>query len=248
MNKRKTPVNNAFYDELNNNWYDAYDHPIALLRAENALRNPWIHTITEEKLGKKCRILDIGCGAGFLTNYLAKQGHEVHGVDLSEKSLKIAREGDLTKSVRYQRSSAYELPFSSEYFDVVCAMDLLEHVEEPGQVVKEAARVLKPQGLFFFHTFNRNWLSYLMVIKGVEWCFYNTPQHMHVYSFFIKPKELKEICKGHSLQIEVLVGVSPNMNCSSFWKMVLNRKVDDRFQFAFTPSLRTGYSGYALKI
>lgn len=248
MKKRKIPINNAFYDGLNHGWHDAYDHPIALLRAENALRNPWIQTITEEKLGKKCRILDIGCGAGFLTNYLAKQGHEVHGVDLSEQSLNVAKKKDTTKSVNYQRSCAYELPFTSEEFDVACAMDLLEHVEEPARVIKEASRVLKSGGLFFFHTFNRNWLSYLMVIKGVEWCFYNAPPHMHVYSLFIKPSELKEICANHLLNVEVLVGVSPNMSCSSFWKMVLMRKVDERFNFSFTPSLRMGYSGYARKI
>lgn len=247
MEKKRKLINNVFYDDLHNQWHEACDHPIALLRAENALRNPWIEAVVKEKIGKKCRILDVGCGGGFLTNSLAAKGYEVCGIDLSQKSLDVAKAQDQTKSVQYARASAYELPFPSDHFDVVCAMDLLEHVEQPGQVIKEASRVLKKGGLFFFHTFNRNWLSYLMVIKGVEWCFYNAPQNMHVYSLFIKPRELKEICTNHNLQVESLLGVSPTMSCSSFWKMVFTRNVDERFRFAFTPSLRTGYSGYAIK-
>lgn len=247
MQKKRPTINNSFYDDLHDRWHDCHDHPIALLRAENALRNPWVDLTVQDKQGPNRRILDVGCGGGLLSNYLAAQGHEAHGVDLSQQSLEIAKQRDQTHSVAYKRASAYELPYPDQYFDAVCAMDLLEHVEQPGQVIREASRVLKPGGLFFFHTFNRNWLSYLMVIKGVEWCFYNTPQNMHVYSLFIKPNELKEICKSHSLQVEELVGLAPKMGCSSFWKMVFTRKVDERFRFNFTPSLRTGYSGYAVK-
>jgi 2-polyprenyl-6-hydroxyphenyl methylase/3-demethylubiquinone-9 3-methyltransferase len=127
-------------------------------------------------------------------------------------------------------------------------MDLLEHVEKPFQVIQEASRVLKKGGLFFFHTFNRNLLSYLMVIKGVEWCFSNTPANMHVYPLFLKPKELSHMCINHHLLVEKLIGVSPDMKNSSFWKMVFKRKVDQNFRFIFTNSLKTGYSGYAVKI
>lgn len=247
MQKKRLPINNSFYDELHHRWHDCRDHPIALLRAENALRNPWIESVVKEKRGPNQCILDVGCGGGLLTNYLAKMGHQVSGVDLSEQSLEIARQKDETKTVEYKRASAYDLPFPNGHFDAVSAMDLLEHVEEPAQVIKEASRVLKPGGLFFFHTFNRNLLSYLMVIRGVEWCFSNAPENMHVYSLFIKPEELKQICHSHGLEVESFLGVSPNMSCSSFWKMVFTRKVDDRFTFNFVPSLLTGYSGYAIK-
>ena len=62
------------------------------------------------------------------------------------------------------------------------------------KIIQEAGRLLKPGGLFFFHMFNRNFLSWLIVIKGVEWCVPNTPKNMHLYSHFIKPYELKEWC------------------------------------------------------
>ncbi len=246
--KNRNTINNAFYDDLNGMWTDSTDHPIALLRAENALRNPWIEKVLEEKFLKPCRVLDVGCGGGYLTNTLAQKGHQVSGVDLSVQSLEVAKMSDATKSVEYLRSSAYELPFEQGTFDAVCAMDLLEHVENPAQVVKEASRVLKKGGLFFFHTFNRNFLSYFMIIKGVEWCFSNTPKNMHVYPLFIKPQELQAICENHGMRIDEIKGCRPDFSTSSFWKMVLTKKVDKDFQFIFTSSTKTGYTGYASRI
>jgi len=157
-------INNSFYDTLGEDWNEAYAHPVALLRAENRLRNPWIAS----QLLPASKVLDMGCGAGFLTNYLARLGHEVSGVDLSEQSLKVAQEKDFTRLVKYQVGDVAKLAFPDESFDVVTAMDLLEHVESPFKVISEASRLLKPGGLFFFHTFNRNFWSWLIVIKGVE--------------------------------------------------------------------------------
>ena len=245
--KHTKVINNAFYDELDTMWNESNDHPIALLRAENELRNPWIHEVLSASFPHPARILDVGCGGGYLTNFLATKGHFVSGVDLSTQSLEVAAKSDQTGSVKYTRASAYTLPFEEKSFDVVCAMDLLEHVEKPAQVVAEASRVLKKGGLFFFHTFNRNLLSYFMVIKGVDWCFSNAPKNMHVYPLFIKPQELTEICKGHNFEVKEIKGVRPDFSKQAFWKMVLMRKVDENFRFVFTSSLKTGYSGYALK-
>lgn len=246
--EKNSLINNSFYDELDEMWYESSDHPIALLRAENALRNPWIEKVIETKLGRPCSILDVGCGGGFLTNYLAQKGHQVSGIDLSEKSLMIAKKTDTTESVQYTQASAYELPFGEETFDAVSAMDLLEHVEKPELVIKEASRVLKKGGLFFFHTFNRNWTSYFIIIKGVEWCFSNAPKSMHVYPLFLKPAELEEMCNRNQLKVEEFLGLRPDFMRASFWKMVFRRKVDPEFRFIFTPSLKTSYSGFAEKV
>lgn len=245
--KNRHSINNAFYDDLNEKWSEASDHPIALLRAENALRNPWIQSVLERTFPYPCKVLDIGCGGGFLTNFLATKGHLVSGVDLSNESLSIAKGADSTESVEYVRASAYELPFSSGTFDAVCAMDLLEHVENPAHVVKEAARVLKKDGLFFFHTFNRNLLSYFMVIKGVDWCFANSPKNIHVYPLFIKPEELKESCENHGMEVVEIKGVRPVYTKKAFWKLLFTKQMEEDFEFVFTPSLKTGYSGFARK-
>ncbi len=244
---RKKNINNAFYDTLEENWIYATDHPIALLRAENALRNPWITKVIQEKKPYPCKILDIGCGAGLLTNPLAHQGHIVSGIDLSSSSLELARKLDTTKTVDYQVAQAERLPFAENSFDVVSAMDLLEHVNDPALVIKEASRVLKPEGLFFFHTFNRNFISYLIIIKGVEWFVKNAPANMHVYPLFITPKELTNMCQLNQLQVEMTQGMRPDFAHKAFWKMLMTRKVDPSFTFTFTPSLMTGYVGFAKK-
>lgn len=237
-------INNAFYDKLEEGWYTASDHPIALLRAENAVRVPWII----REIGKNKTVLDIGCGAGILTNALSKEGHTVFGIDLSASSLKVAQKYDTTQKVSYQIASAYELPYPDQTFDIVCAMDVLEHVEEPSRLIAEASRVLKSGGRFFFHTFNRNLLSYLLIIKGVDWCVPNAPKNMHVYPLFIKPSELKTMCKNHHLEIANLQGFVPQIFSTGFLKMTFQRQVPENLPFRFSKNLLTGYCGFAKKI
>src|SRR4051812_32132541 len=163
-----TGVNNELYHALGDRWYRAQDDPVALLRAESRLRNPWVAQEIEHTFGDaRCRVLDIGCGGGFLSNYLGQLGHEVTGLDVSLDALRVASAHDHSGAVHYMRGEALELPFADSSFDVVCAMDFLEHVEDPERAIAEAARVLKPSGMFFFHTFNRNLLSWLVIIKGV---------------------------------------------------------------------------------
>src|SRR5580704_14840772 len=141
-------VNNEIYAALGDLWYTAEDAPVALLRAESRLLNPWVAAEVTAKLGeRRCRILDVGCGAGFLANHLGALGHDVTGLDASDDALAVAARHDPRHTVRYQKGDALELPFEDASFDVVCAMDFLEHVEDPEQAIAEAARVLKPSGI-----------------------------------------------------------------------------------------------------
>lgn len=245
--KKKDQINNQFYDELHHEWYEREDHPIALLRQENKGRNPWISSVLKEKFpGTRLKVLDIGCGGGLLTNHLAHD-HEVTGLDLSLESLEIAKKFDPSSRVKYLHADALYLPFENESFDVVIAMDLLEHVEDPKKVIAEASRVLKKGGLFFFHTFNRNLLSYLLIIKGVDWFVPNAPKNMHVYDLFIKPKELKSWLSEFSLEVLDLKGFVPKIFSKGILELLFQRRIKENFQFQFSPSLLTGYVGFSEK-
>ena len=118
------------------------------------------------------------------------------GLDASQEALSVAARHDGTARVRYERGDALTLPYPDASFDAVCSLDFLEHVEEPERVVAEVARVLRPGGLFFFHTFNRNFWAWLVIIKGVEWFVRNTPKDLHVLRLFVKPEERRFVSAG----------------------------------------------------
>jgi 2-polyprenyl-6-hydroxyphenyl methylase/3-demethylubiquinone-9 3-methyltransferase len=240
-------VNNDIYSMLGSRWYEAEDDPVALLRAEARLRNPWVAgTIADVFEQRRCSVLDVGCGAGFLSNYLAEQGHRVTGLDAAGDSLNVAARHDKTESVEYRLGDAQHLPFESGTFDVVCAMDFLEHVDSPDRVIAEVSRVLTPSGLFFFHTFTRNWLSWLIVIKGVEWFVKNTPHDMHVLRMFLKPEEVTAMCRSHGLGSVELYGARPLFD-AAFFKMLLTGAVPEDFGFTFSPSTKLAFTGFARK-
>ena len=239
------PINNQLYDQLGERWYGADDDPVALLRAESRLRNPWVSSHLSERHGRTARLLDIGCGAGFLSNALAREGFEVVGLDASSASLTVARRHDETNGVRYDVGDALALPYPAASFDAVSAMDFLEHVEDPAAVVAEAARVLRPGGTFFFHTFNRNLLAWLVVIKGVEWFVKNTPRHMHLLQLFVKPEELRAMCEDKGLSVVELHGSAPVVWSKAFFRMLATRVVPPDFRFMATNSLLLGYTGFA---
>lgn len=241
-------INNDIYHQLGEQWYTAKDNPVALLRAEARTRNPWvIREIERAFLHGPGNILDVGCGAGFLANELARKGFDVTGIDASKQSLDVARQYDHTGQVQYQLGDATRLPFADHSFRIVCAMDFLEHVENPEQVVQEISRVLQPDGLFFYHTLNRNLISWLIGIKGVEWFVSNTPPNLHVYRYLITPDELRGYCERAGMRVQRVLGSVPIITKSAFWKLLLTGQVEDDFEFKLTSFPLIGYLGMAKK-
>lgn len=240
-------INNEIYETLGERWYEAFDDPVALLRAENNLIGPWVKDrIRNNFLDTPMSILDVGCGAGFLTNSLAEDGHRVTGLDLSKESLNVARRHDHTHSVNYREGNALQLPFPDKSFDVVTCMDFLEHVTAPAKVISEAGRVLRPGGLFFFHTFNRNIVSWFFAIKCLEWLVKNTPKNMHVIELFIKPEELRKYCSEAGLDTVEIKGLKPVIGNIPL-KSLFTGVVPEDMRFEFTRSLMISYLGYARK-
>jgi 2-polyprenyl-6-hydroxyphenyl methylase/3-demethylubiquinone-9 3-methyltransferase len=247
------PINNKIYDDLGDRWYTAQDDPVALLRAESKLKNPWVfdqinfHFALDSKMDlQNIKVLDVGCGAGFLSNSLAQQGLTVTGVDLSLASLEVARRYDQTKSVNYQVADAGRLPYLDQSFDVITAMDFLEHVENPKMIIEELSRVLKPKGVLIYHTFNRNIFSYFIIIKFVEWFVKNTPKQMHVLRLFIKPAEMIQYCEAANLKWVKHIGIRPVIGTISF-RDLRSGIVPIGLRFQFTPNLLLSYLGVAKK-
>lgn len=246
-NPNENPINNGHYNEYGEKWYTSNDDPVALLRAESKAMFPWVlENIQEHFPYGEASILDIGCGAGFLSNSLALRDYQVTGVDISPQSLEVAAHHDLSHSVTYEVADAYALPFHKESFDVITAMDFLEHVNEPEKIIEEISRVLKPGGIFIFHTFNRNQLSKLVVIKLVEKLIKKTPPNMHVTNLFITPDEMENYCRKNKLEIEHMIGIRPVFSSVPF-KNYISGTVPETLRFKLTHSIMLSYLGVAVK-
>lgn len=240
-------INNDYYNHLGDSWYNADDDPIAILRAERKVKNPWvIKKIQNHFKTNQLKIADIACGGGFLSNDMAQVFSHVSALDASQSSLETAKKNDSTKSVEYSHGDAYDLPYDDESFDVVCTMDFLEHIDDPKRVIKECSRILKPGGLFFYQTFNRNFLSWIVVIKFMEWFVPNTPRNLHVKELFIKPKELSAMLDNSTLAVIEWKGWEPKFD-KHFLESLFRKKVTKGFNFKISERLTIGYIGYAKK-
>jgi 2-polyprenyl-6-hydroxyphenyl methylase / 3-demethylubiquinone-9 3-methyltransferase len=245
--KNSQQVDNEIYDRYGERWYTAYDDPVALLRAENVVKIPWILDRIREIGAPGHKVLDVGCGGGFLSNDFAKRHFNVTGVDLSAKSIDTALAHDVTHTAKYIVADAHTLPFEDESFDIVTSMDVLEQVKDPKEIIKECSRVLKKKGLFFFHTFNRNRFSELVVIDLVEKFIKNTPKNMHVIDLFIKPEEARSYCQEAGMEVESMTGIRPVFSSVGV-KTMMTGVVSPRMRFKLTHNMLISYMGVARKL
>lgn len=161
--------------------------------------------------GSRC--LDVGCGGGILTEALAGGGAEVTGIDLAEKPLAIARgHAESTgASIDYRLTAAEDLlPEESERYDLVTCLELLEHVPDPGRLVKTCADLTRPGGQLFFSTINRDPRAWLLAIVGAEYVLNILPKGTHDYSRLIKPSELAGFLRQADLQLGDVCGMRYN--------------------------------------
>ena len=197
------------FGELAHRWWDPQGE-FRPLHELNPLRLGWIDGLAN-LAGK--RVLDVGCGGGILAEAMARRGADVTGIDLSEKPLKVAQLHLLESglAIRYELISAEELQkTSSNSFDVVTCMELLEHVPDPSSTVAACAKLAKPGGRVFFSTINRNPKSYLHAVIGAEYLLQLLPKGTHDYARFIKPSELSRWCRDAGLEPVEMKGMTYN--------------------------------------
>lgn len=159
------------------------------------------------------RVLDVGCGGGILTEGLAKLGADTMGIDLSQDLIDMAELHGLEAGVNahYQKISAEELAERQPAgFDLVTCMEMLEHVPDPGSIIKSCATLVKPGGIVFFSTLNRNPKAYLLAIVAAEHVLRMLPKGTHDYKTFIKPSELSRSARESGLELKGMAGIEYN--------------------------------------
>ncbi len=199
----------AKFDALAKDWWDPLG-PMKPLHQLNPLR---FKAITQQvKLAGK-KILDIGCGGGLLSETMAKAQAQVTGIDLSESLIKTASQHAQQQglNIEYRLQSSTELVNEQrEAFDIITCMELLEHVPDPDLLIQECAKLVKPDGMIFFATINRNWQSFLKAIVGAEYILKLLPRGTHQYSQFIRPSELTLWANRSGLSLKGFQGFSYN--------------------------------------
>ncbi len=239
-------VNNEFYDDLGDRWFEGDDHAIALLRAEGHLKLDYLETVLDRHgIRPGARVLDVACGAGLIALPLAEAGYRVDGVDLSEPSLDAARQR-APDTATFRLGDATALDADDASYDAVLLFDMLEHVEDPAAVVAEAGRVVRPGGVVLFNTFNQTPLAWLVAVHGFKFVVREAPDHIHVWRLFIPPSVLAEHAERAGLAMEEVVGVRPRLD-GAFWRSLRRRRVDPSFRFTTTASQAVGYMGVAVK-
>ena len=197
------------FSQLASRWWDPHGE-FRPLHEINPLRLEWIES-RASLAGKK--VLDVGCGGGILAEAMAQRGAHVTGIDLAQKSLRVAQLHLLQSraDVVYEEASPEQLAeHRAGAFDVVTCMEMLEHVPEPASVVAACARLVRPGGQVFFSTINRNPKSYLFAVIGAEYVLRLLPRGTHDYMRFIKPSELSRWCRTTGLRTAELVGMTYN--------------------------------------
>jgi len=241
-------INNEFYKDLGDKWYTNKGDAVALLRLEKAVTNPWVlRRMREFHSDFKGRVLDIGCGGGFLTFDLKREGWKCTGLDVSDEVLDVGRKRDPQQEIEWVVGRAEQLPFTEGTFDVVCMMDVLEHISEPKSALREATRVLAPGGTLIFHTFNRTLLSWLFAAKGLDWFIKDSQDHIHDWRMFIKPEDLTGWLEEFGWEVVRLQGLHPKILTRAFLQLLLTRRVPEDFEFRIGGGLQIGYLGCARK-
>lgn len=244
-----TRINNAFYSDLGDRWFEGDDHAIALLRAESIIKIEYVREVFEKQgIEPGAAVLDVACGAGLVAIPLAENGFRVRGIDLAKGAIDTARARvSTTSNTSFAVGDAYDTGEPPAHYDAVLLLDMLEHVERPRDVLAEAVRVLRPKGTCVFHTFNRTLTSRLLAIHGMKIVARDTPDHVHVYDHFISPDELGRMAGEVGLFVSEIQGVRPVVN-RAFWWSVCHRRVHPAFSFKHTRSQAVGYLGYAVKV
>ncbi len=159
------------------------------------------------------RVLDVGCGGGILAESMTGRGAQVTGIDMAQAALTVARLHGLESGLKvdYQRTTVEQLAEQAPArFDVVTCMELLEHVPDPGAVVRACARLVRPEGQVFFSTLSRTPKAYLMAILGAEYLLGLLPKGTHDYRKFIRPSELDDWAREAGLDLRNLTGLHYN--------------------------------------
>jgi 2-polyprenyl-6-hydroxyphenyl methylase/3-demethylubiquinone-9 3-methyltransferase len=207
----------ARFSRLAGQWWDPHGE-MAVLHKFNPVRLAYIRDAAcrrfdcdPRQLGclAGLRILDIGCGGGILCEPLARLGAAMVGVDPSQTNIAAAtlHAAESGLAIDYRTATAEALADAGERFDLVLAMEVVEHVADVGLFVRRCAEMVKPGGLMIAATLNRTLKSFALAIVGAEYVLRWLPRGTHRWDKFVTPNELEIALVQGGLRVSGETGV-----------------------------------------
>ncbi len=188
------------FDALAHQYWD----PAGSLHTLHAMNGPRVSYIAGRATLANAALADVGCGGGMLAEAVARLGARVTGIDMSVGMVEVARlhASEAALPIDYRCTSSAELAASAPAsFDVVCCMELIEHVPEPEVLMRELAALLRPGGKLFVSTINRSLRSFLGAIVAAEYLLSLVPRGTHEYARLIRPAELARAARAAGLTL-----------------------------------------------
>ena len=214
------PAEVAYYDRLAEQWWDRQGkfwplHRLNELRVQYLKQAICLHFgrwSEDDRPLAGLNVIDIGCGGGILSESMATLGANVHGIDVAEKGINVARRHSRQSglSIRYEHATVEEIVECGQKYDVVLNMEVVEHVADLPLFMSACSQLVKPGGMMFIATINRTLLSWLFAIVGAEYVLGWLPRGTHSWRKFVQPAELEQLLSRSGLQIKVASGVKIN--------------------------------------
>jgi 2-polyprenyl-6-hydroxyphenyl methylase/3-demethylubiquinone-9 3-methyltransferase len=225
----------ARFSALAGEWWDPRGK-MAPLHKFNPVRVAYIRDVACRRFGrdakrldclKGLRMLDIGCGGGILSEPLARLGAEVVGADPADANIEAARlhAADGGLAIDYRATTAEALSAAGERFDVVLAMEVVEHVADVNLFVRLTAAMVKPGGLMVAATLNRTLKSFALAIVGAEYVLRWLPRGTHRWDKFVTPNELEIALELGGLRVIDETGVVYNP-LADRWRLAADMDVN----------------------
>ncbi|WP_412099004.1 bifunctional 2-polyprenyl-6-hydroxyphenol methylase/3-demethylubiquinol 3-O-methyltransferase UbiG [Defluviimonas sp. D31] len=203
------PAEVAKFEAMAAEWWDPHGkfkplhmmNPVRLDYITRQIAAEFGRDLAAERPFDGLRLLDIGCGGGLLSEPMTRLGATVVGADAAARNIPVARLHAQAQGldIDYRHTTAEALAAAGEVFDIVLAMEIVEHVADPQAFVTTCRELLKPGGLMIASTINRNTKSFLAAIIGAEWVMRWLPKGTHDWAKFITPDELFGLMRAAEL-------------------------------------------------
>jgi 2-polyprenyl-6-hydroxyphenyl methylase / 3-demethylubiquinone-9 3-methyltransferase len=202
----------AQFNALASRWWDPRG-PMRPLHAMNPARIAWIIGRVAKRFPSAAgvRLLDVGCGAGLAAESLACRGFDVLGIDAAADLIAVARDHGGATGPAYRVAVAEDLVAEGAMFQVITALEVVEHVPDPAAFMRALVALLEPRGVLVLSTLNRTRRSFLVAKLGAEYVLRMLPVGTHDWRQFITPAELAKLTRDAGARVTDTSGLSPGL-------------------------------------